>query len=279
MGADDDGAGGGIGPEDVAHQKVATAELFFVFVDGQSGEKIAAGALFVGLGQGVESLLENLVGGAGAEFEQEVLVGARDGQRFADRTAALADHGLEAHAIEGEDERVGGVADGRTKHGDVLVAPRSAGQAAENGRAGEGAVPFAQPGVGVEAEGVGQGEPGAGGATGGLVPEGVTIRRLDLRLGDGHGADFRFRQMQKEQGEPFGHLGLARGADQSGTGATGQGGGVTVHRHDLLKFGEVVNVAGRDEGQSQGRLGPEFRAQFLGARPHAPLVKFGQDKT
>ena len=245
MRADHHRAGGGIGPEDIAHQKITTGELLFVFVHREAGEKIAPGALFVRLGQRVESLLEHLVSGAGAEFEEEMFVGPGDRQRLADRTASLADHRFDPQAVEGDGEGVGGVADARTEDGDVFVAAWSAGQATENGSAGERAVPFAQPGVGVETERIGQRKPGLGRATGRLTPESVAVRRLNLGLREGHSADFRFGRMKEEQGETFRCFGFARRADETRTSATAEHGGVSVHRDHFLEFGEVGRVTGR----------------------------------
>ena len=171
MRPDNHGARGGIGAEDVADEEIAATELLFVFIDRESGEKIAAGALFVRIGEGVESLLEHLVSGAGAEFEKEMLVGAGDGERFADGTTSLAHDRLEAHAVEGNGERIGRVADSRAKNSHVFVALRSAGQPTEHWCARISAVPFAQPSVGIEAKGVGESQPCRGGRSRFFAPE------------------------------------------------------------------------------------------------------------
>jgi glycosidase len=278
MGADNHGPGGGVGAEDMAHEEIAAAELLFVFVDGEAREEIAPGALFLRVGQGVEGLLEDLVSGAGAEFDEQLLVGAGDGQRFADRAAALADDRLEAHAVEREHEGIGSGADGRTENSHVLLAVRTGGEAAEDGRAGEGGVPLAQPGVRVEAEGVGQGQPRGGTAGDRVGPERSTLRSLDLSLRQRHGTDLRFRQVQEEEGKSLGHFRLASRADESGTGATAQHGGVTVDSDDFLELGEVVRITGGGEGQGQRGGGAQPGAQFLGDSADAAFVIFGEDQ-
>ena len=208
-----------------------------------------------------------------------MFVGAGHGQRFADGAAALADDGFQTHAVERESHGIGGVADRGTENGDVLVAARTARQSAEHRRAGESCAPFTQPRVGVEAEGVGEGKPGVCRGAGRLAPESFTVGGFDLRLRQRDGADVCFRKMQEEERKALRHLRLARGADQSRSGATAQSGGVTVDGDDFLELGQMIHVAGGNKGEGQCRRGAQFGAQLLRRGADPALVEFGEDQT
>jgi len=74
--------------------------------------------------------------------------------------------------------------------------------------------------------------------------------------------------MKKKKGEPLGRLAFAGRANQTGTSATGEKGNMAMHRDDLLEFGQVGGVTGREESQGQGRGPAQFRPHFFRGRAH-----------
>ena len=104
-----------ISADDVSDQEVASAEGFLVLVDDAADvEALADEGLVVGWERD-EEFLEALDGGAAAELLDEVSARACDDHRFADRTAALADDGVDLNRALDEEGGGAVVSDGVVK--------------------------------------------------------------------------------------------------------------------------------------------------------------------
>lgn len=109
-------------------------EIFEIFVDDEADEQIAARFLLFGFGQSFERFGEDLIGGAIADFVDEVGFGFGDGPGFADRGATLGNDATQFDiATDGERDAAFVVDVAIDVNLSGLRGHVAAGEAAENG--------------------------------------------------------------------------------------------------------------------------------------------------
>jgi len=144
--ADGEGAGVGVGADEIADEEIAAMKFIEVFVDDESNKKVSLAFLLFRRRKFLNRVNEHLVSRAIGDLVDDVLLGFRNGPCVADRSAAL---GNDAGQLD-----VAGDGDGdaaflkdiavEIKLG-ALLGMIAAGQTTENGRRGVGFVPLAQP--------------------------------------------------------------------------------------------------------------------------------------
>ena len=86
-----------ISADEVADEKIAAMKIFEVFVDDQADEQVAAGSFLIFDRKPVEGFRQDFVGGAVADFVDEVLFHFRERPGFADGRAALRNDAGQFH--------------------------------------------------------------------------------------------------------------------------------------------------------------------------------------
>ncbi len=213
--------------------------------------------LALGVAEFLVDVAEHLVGGARAEGVEDVFLGVRDGERLADRLAALGDDGVHGDvALE---------RDGHAAGHDAVVAedPRfglagdAVGHAAEDGHARVRGVPLLEPELDVERKRIEENEPGLD--VGGLEPGAAmpvlgAVGGLDGVLREMDGRGLGAGQRHHHEREAGAVLLLPAGADEAGAAAADERGHVAVDADELEQVGRLVGVIGRDEDQAEGGL-------------------------
>jgi len=144
--ADGEGAGVGVGADEVADEEIAAMKFIEVFVDDESHKKIALAFLLFRRRKLLNGVDENLVGGAVGDLVDDVLLGFRNGPCVADGSAALGnDAGQLDVAAHGDGDAT------VFKHVAVeiklsaLLGMIAAGQTADDWKRGVSLIPCAQP--------------------------------------------------------------------------------------------------------------------------------------
>ena len=213
-------------------------KLVEILVHHHAHKQVAARLFLVRVAERFERLDQHLVGWPVADLVNHVVLGARDGPRFADRRATLRNHTAQRHA-----------ATHAKCHTAVLVhvaiqinlrplrAMFATGQATEDGSIGPGGIPLVEPLFAVQMERISKNQPSVAVLHAGFLrPKPLRLTLLHLRLRKTDGVQFGFRQMIQRQHKARFIFQFLRIGDQTAAGATEQQWDTCVHAKDFQQL-------------------------------------------